>query len=202
MKAESEERGWEAWWDARVAAMEDLFGPCDEFVGHATIPFEMGAAVGGAADVILFKRYLPGVIAVTSDLIGNNDQELNSLGNYELAICTRAEEPWAAVLISRLAYYTLEAKLEPGQTMDIAPALPEGSSIAAFLFVEFGRFKVLDRDAGVLLCFGITAEELQACRDGRRAEVENGLRHAGLFPFTELRRSSVNLGKKDGGNDR
>lgn len=196
MSTEDQEPARESWWDARVAALESLYGPADEMVGHAAAPFDLGADLGGGADVIYFKNHVDGVITVTSELIGRDDQQLNSLGNYELAICTRSEAPWAGALISRLAYYTLEAKLEPGNTMDIGPALPHGSSIAAFLFFDFGRFIVRGRSAGVLLCVGITADELQACYSGRRAEVENALRQAAVFPFTDLQRKTVLLAKK------
>ncbi len=196
MSTEARENEWEAWWDARVSAMQRLLGPAEGVVGHATVPFDIGAELGGGADVIYFKNHLPGVVMVTSELIGRDDQVLNSLGNYELAICTRSEEPWAGELISRLAYYTLEAKLEPGETMDVGAALPEGSSIEAFLFLDFGRFEVFERRAGILLCVGITGDELQSCHAGRGAEVERALRRTGAFPFTDLRRQSVSLEAK------
>lgn len=195
MTSTNEDSTWEQSWDARVAALQSIYGKMEDNVGHAVVPFEFGADAGGSADIVYFKNHVAGVVAVTSELIGRDDQIQNELGNYELAICTRSEEPWAGNLISRLAHYTLEAKLSVGETMDIGPALPEGSSIAAFLFLEFGRFKVLNRDAGVLLCFGITAEELKACRSGRRDEVEKSLRDANIFPFTELTRKSILPGK-------
>jgi hypothetical protein len=37
---------WTEWWDA---GMETVLGPCDEIVGHATIPFDIGADNGGGA---------------------------------------------------------------------------------------------------------------------------------------------------------
>ena len=186
---------WEQWWNARVAAMKSLYGEMDSNVGHSPIPFDMGAEIGGGADVVYFKNFVPGIVAVTSELIGRNDQQPNELGNYELAICTRVEEPWAPSLISRLAHYTLEATLSPGETMDIGPALPEGSTIGAFLFVDFGRFKVMGREAGVLLCLGITSEELDACHAGHREQVESALRSNSIYPFTDLKRGSVALPK-------
>ena len=75
--------------------------------------------------------------------------------------------------------------------MDIGPATPEGATIAAFLFCEYGRFKVLGRDAGLLLCLGITEDELSACRAGNRSHVESAIKDAGVFPFTDLFRPSV-----------
>lgn len=96
-----------------------------------------------------------------------------------------------ANVISRLAYYTLEAKLNPGDTMDIGSALPDDSTLAAFLFFNFAAFKVRGRKAGLLLCVGITADELEACRAGKRVKVENALKAAKVYPFTDLYRKSV-----------
>lgn len=106
-------------------------------------------------------------------------------------ICHRDDEDWGPNLISRLAYYTLEEKLEPGETMDIGPAAPDGSTIAALLFLEYARFKVRGKKAGLLLCIGITADELKMCRKGRRADVEQALKKARVYPYTDLYRQSV-----------
>jgi hypothetical protein len=184
---------WSAWWDGRIAAMEQLLGPMHDLVGHATIPFDVGPDLGGAADIIYFRTAVPGVVSVTAELIGRDDQMLNSLGTYELAICHRNADPWGANLISRLAYYTLRAQLNPGDTMDIGSVCPEGSSIEALLFQEFGRFTVRGRDAGLLLCIGITGDELALCRQGqrKREQVESALKAQGVFPFTDLNRDSV-----------
>jgi hypothetical protein len=182
---------WGAWWDARVAAIEAVLGPSDEMVGHAPIPFQLGADIGGAADIIYFRKHVPGVIAVTSELIGNEEQMQNSLGNYELMICQREDVDWGADLLCRLAYYTLEAKLEPGETMDLGPAVPEGSTIAALLFCDYAKFKVRDRHCGLLLCLGITASELAASRKGKTNKGLASLKAAEIYPFTDLERKSV-----------
>ena len=189
-KAEPDD-DWQLWWDARVAAMETVLGPSHDMVGHATIPFDVGADIGGAADVVYFRKHLKGVVSVTCELIGRDDQVPNKLGNYELMICQRQEEDWGPDLISRLAYYTLEAKLEPGETMDIAEAMPDGSTIAALLFFKYATFRVRQRKAGLLLCLGITADELAACRSGQRAEVERRLVETKVYPFTDPYRKSV-----------
>jgi hypothetical protein len=75
------------------------------------------------------------------ELIGHDEQVQNDLGNYELMICHRDDEPWGANVISRLAYYTLEAKLNPGETMDIGSALPDDSTLAAFLFLNYATLR-------------------------------------------------------------
>jgi hypothetical protein len=191
MADEAEDNEWHEWWDARVAAIEGVLGKSEDIVGHALIPFNFGGEMGGAADIIYFRHHVPGRVSVTCELIGCEDQVPNDLGNYELMICHRDDEEWGPNLICKLAYYTLEAELKPGDTMEIGPAAPEGSTIAGLLFFDSGRFKVRGKKAGLLLCIGITALELAACRKGRRAKVEQALKKAGVYPYTDLYRQSV-----------
>src|SRR5947208_337975 len=94
------------------------------------------------------------VAAVESVLRPSDD-----MGNYELMICHRDQEDWGPNIISRLAYYTLETKIDPGETMDLGEAAPEGSTIAALLFFPYAKFTVRRRKAGLLLCMGITKDE-------------------------------------------
>jgi hypothetical protein len=182
---------WGEWWDARLAAMETVLGQCDDTVGHASIPFDVGYDNCGGADIVYFKKHVKGVVSATSELIGRDDQVENDLGNYELVICHRDEEDWGPDLISRLAYYTLQARINPGETMDIAEAAPEDSTTAALLFFNYGTFKVRKRKAGLLLCVGITSDELKLCRAGNRDRVEEVLKAAKVYPFTDLYRDSV-----------
>lgn len=188
---EHQDDDWTLWWDARVAAMETILGKSADMVGHGLIPFQFGPEMGGAADIVYFRNHLDGVVAVTSELIGCDDQLPNNQGNYELMICSREEDEWGPNIICQLAHYTLECALNPGETMDIGPAAPDGSSIAAMLFSDYGRFQVRDRDAGLLLCLGITADELAECCSGNRPRVEAALQDAGVYPFTDLFRESV-----------
>lgn len=179
------------WWDERLAAMETVLGKSDGMVSHAVVPFQFGYDAGGRADVVHFREHLAGVVHTTCQLIGLENQMPNMLGNYELAICHRGEQTWGVGIISSLAYYTLEARIEPGQTMDLGPAAPRGSTLAAFLFLEFGRFTLRSRKAGLLLCIGITLDELTACRGGNAQGVEMALVSKGVYPFTDLQRRSV-----------
>lgn len=182
---------WEVWWDARTVALEAVLGKSEDLVGHSIVPFRLGVEAGGAADVLYFRNHVAGVVTVTADLIGNDDQIRNELGNYELMICERDDTDWGASFISRLAQYTLEARLNPGETMDVGPALPEGSTLSAILFLDYARFTVLGRNSGLLLCIGITADELDACRHGRTADVEAALKSSAVYPFTDQNRKSV-----------
>lgn len=182
---------WEVWWKARVAAMENVLGKSDDTVLHAVVPLGLAGGVGGAADVIFFRHHIPGRVCVTCDLIGRDEQVRSKLGNYELMICHRDDEEWGPRLISQLAGYTFQAKVNPGDTMGVGPAAPERSAIEALLFQEYARFKVRGRKCGLLLCIGITEDELDACLNDRREEVERALKEQEVFPYTDLYRRSV-----------
>jgi suppressor of fused protein SUFU len=181
----------EDWREDRLVALESALGPSNGAITHAAVPFQCGHGAGGRADVAHFYERVAGVVHATCELIGEEAQIVNSLGNYELAICGRADDDWTIGLIGVLAYHTFEERLEPGQTMDLGRAAPPGATVSALLFAEFGRFLVRGRRAGLLLCVGITAGELAACRNGGRQRVETGLRAAGVYPFTDLARPSV-----------
>jgi hypothetical protein len=110
----------------RLAAMESVFGKSDDRVLHAVVPFEFGHEAGGLADVVKFSHHVTGVVYATCALMRRADQVANRLGTCELAVCHRSDEDWGPRLISQLAYYTLEARLEPGHTMDLGPSTPKG----------------------------------------------------------------------------
>jgi len=182
---------WQRWWDARVGALEARLGKCDGTVYHAPAPMHLE----GYADVLRFRDHVPGVTYVTCDLIGNPRLAPNNLGHYELMMCTREDSAWAPGMLSRLARYTHDAALHPGDTMDIGRAAPRGSNICALLFatpdVESPRFEVLGQPSTLLLCIGITEEEFAACKAHNSRVVLRMLREQEIFPYTDLRRMSI-----------
>lgn len=186
---DAEER--QRWWDARVMAMEELMGKCDGTVWHAPAPFHRD----GHADVIRFRNFVDGIAYVTCDLIGNDRQVLNRWGHYELMMCTRNESEWAPSILSRLAQYTHDATLHPGDTMDLAASAPKNSTISALLFarpdLSAERFTVLGTPANLLLCIGITAEEFNACKTFGSGVLLRMLKENEICPFTDLNRESV-----------
>jgi len=188
---EEDDKLWDELWDERLAALEALYGKSDDMVGHGVVPFYLGADVGGAADIVYFLSHIPGRLSVTAELIGCEDQKHGPLGNYELAIAHRDANEWGPDLISRLAHYTLDAVLKPAETMDIAPATPEDSTIDALMFFDYGTFSFRSRRAGVLLCVGITEKEKKACLAGKSTAVITALKDKGVFPYTDLTRDSV-----------
>jgi hypothetical protein len=131
------------------------------------------------------------VAYVTAGLIGDGAQKTTSLGQYELMMCCRSDSEWAVSLLSRLAPYTFETALKPGDTMDIAPAMPPQSTIVALLFVDYRQFKVRDIEAGALLCIGITEPELKMCRAKGADVLLAALKQGGVFPYTDPKRATV-----------
>ena len=183
---------WEEIWNARSSALATLLGKPADVVGHAMIPF----ALGGAADVLHFPAYVPGMTYVTAELTGQDVGQLRTqLGHYELMICAKQELPEAAEFISQLARYTCEAKLEPGETMDCGPFF--GTKIKAVLFTTPGEqatyFQFLGKRYGLLLCVGITGAELKFARAQGTDKLLTLLREHGVFPYTMPNRESVPL---------
>jgi Suppressor of fused protein (SUFU) len=187
MSDDSGDDDWQKTWDARLAALEHELGESDDKIATSPVPIYLG----GGADVLTFKRHVDGVAYVTAGLIGDGSQQQTEIGEYELMMCFRKENDWAPSLLSRLAPYTFETALKPGETMDIAPAMPENSTIAALLFVSYRQFKVDDANAGILLCIGITESELAQCRAIGPDVVISRLKDSGVFPFTDTERASV-----------
>ena len=185
---------WQRLWDARVAALESALGPCDGTVYNAPAPMHLD----GYADVLRFRQYVDGVAYVTCDLIGNEAQTPTRFGQYELMLCMRRgqrETDWAPSLLSRLARYSQQAAIHPGDTMDISTAQLRDSRISALLFTQpdppADYLNVLGRDAGILLCIGITADEFQASKQYGSGVLLRALHESGVFPFTDLDRDSV-----------
>jgi hypothetical protein len=183
----------EKWWQPRVKALEKILGLQGDMDLHAPIFFDFGSELGGAPDVHTFTRHKKGVVAyVTAELIGRDNQPANKLGNYEVMICLpeEIETDVAATILTPLAYYSLEQPLNPGDTSDLGE-LVEGSKLTALLFSDYGRFTVLGRQCGLLLCIGITQREAKYAAKQPAGALERKLRDEGVYPVTDFERESV-----------
>jgi hypothetical protein len=178
---------WQRLWDARLAALRSVLGPSDVRILTSPIPFYLG----GSADVLTFRQHTEGVCYVTAGIIGDGCGKPNELGQYELMICLREPAEWAPNLISNLAKYTTEAVLKPGDTMDIAPALPQPTRLEHLLFVPYAKIAVEDEEAAVMLCLGITSDEYDCARKQGSEVIVDRLKQANVYPFTDLARESV-----------
>jgi hypothetical protein len=190
---EADNNEWEKVWNARIGALTPILGEPGEMVFHATVPFNLG----GFADVVPFPEFVPGATYVTAELTGEEVGQLqSSLGNYELMICVQQDSPRAADLISQLARYTCDAELEAGQTMDVGTFFGD-STIRALLFAhpreDAVQFEFLGEQYGLLLCLGITAEELTFGRTHGAEKLLVLLKQHGVFPYTTPNRASVPL---------
>jgi len=161
----SEDRSFEDVWDERLKGMKRFFGEPDNTVLHGTIPFYLGQDMGGSPDVVKFSKFTDGILYVTSELIGYENQARNSCGQYELAIVHPNNEEWGIDIICQLAYYTIENPIEDLETMDIGPVTPDDSTIEGFLFRRIAEFEFFGSPANVICCVGITKEELKFKHD-------------------------------------
>ncbi len=182
---------WKKTWDARLTALERHFGKPEDRVHHAVIPFNLG----GQADVVAFPGYRGGVAYLTTELTGEEAGQIpGEFNQYELMICTRSEDKNAPEMIARLARYTCDAKLIAGETMDIGTFF-EDQSIRALLFChpeeEPVRFELNSISCGVLLCLGITKDELDLKTKKGSEALLILLKEKGVFPFTDPNRVSV-----------
>jgi len=180
----SGEDDWAEVWDARTAALERVLGSSRDQVLHAPVPF----ALGGHADIVVFPMQPLGVAYVTAELSGKPDA---SYADYELMICHRKDDSWGPNVISRLASYTQEAYIHVGDSMDIGSATPAGSTIEAFLFDNYGSFELFGETFQLRLCLGITKDELEFKLNAGAERLLTALKASGVYPFTDLQRSSV-----------
>jgi hypothetical protein len=191
--ADDSEKDWKKVWNARSSALASVLGKPEDMVLHAIMAFQLG----GAADVMRFPAFVPGQTYVTAELTGADcGQKPTTIGSYELMVCTKCELKKAASLISTLARYTCEAELEPGETMDIGNFFGYGT-IRALLFTHPAEnpltFEFLGQKYGLLLCIGITAEELAFGRSKGTEKLLQCLKMNNIFPYTIPDRASVRL---------
>jgi hypothetical protein len=64
----------------------------------------------------------------------------------------------------------------------------------ALLFLDYARFTVQDAPAGLLLCIGITKDELKLCRKGEGEAVLARLKDSGIYPYTDWQRDGTSVG--------
>lgn len=175
---------------SRVDALESQLGKCDGMVLRPR-----GRLAIGFSDVLRFHHYVHGVTYATCDLIGDDRQQPNRFGHYELMICTRQEEEWAPRIISRVAGWTRRSILNPGELMELGDHAPEDSQIAGFLFdtpeTEHPYFSVMGYAASLVLCIGVTRRELDSAREHGPGPLLRALRENHVFPYTDLYRESL-----------
>jgi hypothetical protein len=161
---------------------------------------EVLVSEAGGADVLMFPSYINGgTTYVTAEMtLPDAAQVPNAQGfNYELMMCGKRIEDWMANLIARLALYTLQAPLNPGDTLDFP--FKKGSKIQVLLFAEpetLVPFKFLGKEFKLLLVMGITQEEKAYQDEHGHAALMEKLKGEKIFPVTDFERRSVVRKKK------
>jgi hypothetical protein len=158
---------------------------------NPTLAQILDQARGEKVEVVLQQTNATQPGTLTGTLIGCEKQKQNSMGNYELMICHRNEFDWGHDIIGRLAFYTLDAVIKLGDTMDIGSATPDEATVQALLFDNYATFEVLGQPAGLMLCIGITEGELAHSRSEGSASLIQSLKAGNVYPFTDLYRASI-----------
>jgi hypothetical protein len=184
MNADEPGDDWQCIWDERANGLCETLGASIAGVWHARHPF----ALGGQADLVAFDDHIEGRVYVTAELTGKPGC---TYADYELMICHRDHTIWGADIISRLAPYTQQAYIGAGETMDIGDASPPESLIKALIFDTYRTFGMFGQVYELRLCIGITKDELQFKFDQGPDALLARLRQAGVYPYTDLNRSSV-----------
>lgn len=189
-KSKENSDDWQIVWDARLRGLTQVLGRPQDKVFHAFFPF----GYGGFADVLVFPKFIKGRTYVTADCTGPLSAQLKSrLGQYELMMCTKKPCEAAAFQIKTLAQYTLQAKLQPGDTMEFKRS--KGSTLRGLIFTHPGEkplhFKFLGKNYGLLLCIGVTLDELRFAQEEGSDKLLPVLKSRGVFPYTDFTRKSV-----------
>lgn len=171
--------------------ISEKLGEQHYMVLHAVTPFDFGWEKGSRADVYLYKKHIDGIVYITGDLIGKK-QFPSDAGNYELMICHKIETEWGSDIISNLAYYTLEASINSGETMDLGGRfMSNDSKIVALIFDKYSEFMVNGKKYGLMLLIGITKDELEYKIKNGGKELIKKLKENNVYPYTDLSRDSL-----------
>jgi hypothetical protein len=198
------EEEWNRDYEEKQKGLERLLGKMHDVVGHAVIPFE----VGGALDMYYFPNGIPGTGFATMELLkpDGTGPIPNKFGTYELAAFTRipydatdGETPFSRIrarlnlVMTNIAYYSLQAKLQPGETAELPS--DEGQPGYCILFDHYKPngldFTIGNRRHALLLVMEIFKDEMDfAMANGSRKLIEK-LKIAGYYPYSDLDRESV-----------
>ena len=194
----------DAFYTAKDAALTKLLGESADVVGHAIISFE----VGGNVDMYYYPNHLPGTVFATQELLDpiGEGPIPNQMGTYELVSCTKlpydanagvGEGPWGTMerricsSLSWIGHFSFEAKLEPGETIELPY---EQEPHRYFVLDEFRTeepFEILGKEFGLLLVIELFESEMRYSMKNGSVKLLNRLRKAGHYPYSDLDRDPV-----------
>jgi len=170
--------------------IEQILGKPESIVIHAHVPFHLGYNAGGRADVFLYKNHLDGIVYITGDLIGQK-QKSSDAGNYEFMVAHKTDNEWGSNLISNLSYYTLDASINSGETMDIGAYASPENTVKAIVFDKYSTFRIGFKKYGLMLIIGITEDELEWAKRNSGSKLIEKLKEEDIYPITDLKRKSI-----------
>lgn len=189
--------------EARQSALDDALGQMHEFVIHATIPF----FVGGALDLYLFRRHIPGTLYVTQELFTWDKESRpkpSRQGYFELAAAFRPEEDpmpqaipksagKAGNILNPVSRFASMAVLNPGETAEIPSGDGEPNTCIVFdrLDLHGKSLAVLGEPFFILLVIHIHPSELAFARQESSAKLFERLKARGYYPYSDLDRDPV-----------
>jgi hypothetical protein len=173
-------------WNERELALAGCFGCSHSELFHSPHPF----VLGGNADVLSFEMEGGGVAYVTAELTGRPEA---CYADYELMTCSKSADTWGPNIISQLAPYTQQRHIGHAESMNIDSGVPDDATVRAFLFVDYARIELFGHENTLRLCIGITEPELNYKFAHNGEALLKLLKENGVYPFTDLYRSSVPL---------
>lgn len=177
---------YDAFYAQLFAPIRSRIGPLDA----ATLMAIVGFDAGGPVSLSTVHHGDPFCTYVTCELAVRDEQQRGPLGGYELMM-TSNDERWTHEILTNLAQMTLETVFDDGHTIDIAPWVEDACRIRALVFETFASVKIDSRHYGILRAIGVTEDELAFARDQGVDELLGKLKAAGVYPKTDLRRTST-----------
>jgi hypothetical protein len=171
--------------------IDERVGPFDRPFQFRVFPFDAGGALNFlTVGVERGERF---VTYVTWDLFGHEQQKRGSFGRYEL-LATCDDDQWCVDVLTKIGRLSLQALLEPGDTLDIGQWVDAGAPIQGVIFEEAFRAELLGEHCGLLRCIGVTRPELEfAVKRGTPALIER-LQRAHIYPqIITHRKKSIEL---------
>jgi hypothetical protein len=214
-RPEFTEAEYEAFDEAKQAALERLLGPMHDVVGHSLIPF----GLGGSVSLFYFTEGIEGTAIATMELIGPDGRgpHPSREPGYELVAFTRQqmpevlqfgdgetgrdESPFERIksrlgeILTAVAQYGSGVDIASGDTCEIPGNEDAGVPGACLILATYPG------DGPALRIGGMT-HELMACIEIHRDEMLYAMNHGGVellarleehghFPYSDLDRPSV-----------
>jgi hypothetical protein len=191
-------------YEMKSKGLEEILGKSHNLVGHAIISFE----IGGTVDMYYYPNGIKGTGFATMELIqpDGTGPVPNRNGTYELVAFTKlpytsdTTETHPFNLIERrtcgiftaIASYSFEAKLEPGETMEIPEDDGQNKCI---VFDEYKpdnkEFLIGNQKHGLLLVIEVFRDEMEYAMENGSQELLKKLKAKGYYPYSDLDRRSV-----------